>query len=527
MKNIIHVTIPKSASTLQLEVIECARRTHPDWELKVWRDPIVADTEGFLLKKYWGKTNSGAQFADLLRLDVLYKFGGVYIDSDFKLIKRLDDLVQTFNFFIASEDGYHLTNAVIGARKGCPIIRYLIDELLDNEPDWSVSPNITTGPIFFSQHLKWRTEVSVLPRETFYPYRGYVGGKGTVHRHSCGEHLWVGSWLGTEESGGYAALESMCRSWISRLANSVKATVKTNLIRGFRAWHRLQSINPAPSSKSYQCSGELVVQTTHGFRIVVDGRDLSVTPELVFKGSYELPEENFVKRIVKGGDWVIDVGANVGSFSLVAAQCVGPFGRVFSFEPNPRPAKLMTKSLVMNWMHERVIQRPLAVAERSGTVNLTSVPECLGGAEIGKSDASQRKTIEALGVANAIVLEVASVRLDDEFPADLPVKVLKIDVEGHEDEVLAGAQRLLERRCIDFVVIELCREIAGSQWWKIVDQVKDVLSYGYAIATLTNDGTLVEQRDLPTAIRAGGRNIVLAAREQYMPARTRTQVATA
>ena len=90
------------------------------------------------------------------------------------------------------------------------------------------------------------------------------------------------------------------------------------------------------------------MQTIYGFRITVDGKDVSLTPQLVFKGYSELPEENFLKNTVRGGDWVIDVGANIGSFSLLAAQQLGSFGRVFAYEPNPRPVKLMAKSLVMN-----------------------------------------------------------------------------------------------------------------------------------------------------------------------------------
>ena len=516
MEKVIHITVPKDISAAQLEVIDCARATQLTWEVKVWQDPVQSD--GFLLEKYWSKANSGAQFADLLRLDVLYRFGGVYVDSDLRLLKPLDELVQNFKCFIASEDGYHLTNALIGAPKGCSAIRGLIDELIHNEPDWSLAPNITTGPKFFSRHLKSLKEISVLPRETFYPYVGN-SAKPKVHRHSYGEHLWAASWVPGEASGAPASNETRFQRWCSDAFGRVKPYVKREVIRGFRIWRRLRSIDPLPPSKFYQSADELIVKTIHGFNIVVDGRDVSITPELVFKGYYELPTENCLKNVVKGGDWVIDVGANIGSFSLLAAQCVGPFGRVFSFEPNPRPAELMAKSLAMNWVQERVLQRPVAVGDSSGMATLTFAPECLGGAQVNTNEENHSIDPESsgtIGMQRSVVLQVPCVRLDDEFPVDLPIKMLKIDVEGFEGQVLAGARRLLQHRCIDFVMLELLEEIAGSRWQEIVDEVKKVINFGYEVCSLTAEGALVEQRDLNAAIGAGYRNIVLVAQERYM-----------
>ena len=74
--------------------------------------------DGYPLERYWPKANSGAQLSDLLRLDVLYKWGGVYLDGDMRLLKPLDELAERFDFFIASHDGMVPINALIGATKG-------------------------------------------------------------------------------------------------------------------------------------------------------------------------------------------------------------------------------------------------------------------------------------------------------------------------------------------------------------------------------------------------------------------------
>jgi FkbM family methyltransferase len=534
MEKIIHFTVrdPRNLSSVQADVIDRARKLHPNWEIKVWGDPIPGQGCGFLLEKYWPKANSGAQLADLIRLDVLYRFGGVYVDSDLKLVKPLDDLVNRFEFFIASENGEHLTNALFGARKDSLVLRYLIDQLNSAEPDWTLPPHMTTGPQFFGKHLRWRKDITVLPRESFYTYGPFFEGRKTIHRHSYGEHLWDYSWKPTDEDLGVYSVPPPAlskksnaeRAW-QLLVDYIKKPIRICAVSGFNIWHRLQNLDPmrrrpVPRQQSYECSGELVVRTIHDYKIIADGHDVSITPELVFNGFYELPEQLLLIDVVRGGDWVIDIGANIGTLSLLAAKQVGPFGRVFAFEPNARPSTLMAKSLVMNWMHDRVIHRQVAVGETSCTVKLTFISDRLGDGQVGQDEvigSTFAESLRTLGRERAVVLEVPCVRLDDEFPVDLPIKFLKIDAEGYEAFVLAGADRLLRRRCVDYILIELSEEVSGSRWHETVKQVNKVITYGYGVFGLTEEGGIVDQSDLAAAIRRGYRNIVLVAREQYSP----------
>ena len=118
MERIIHFTVPAKLTPVNMEMIELARKLHPTWEVKVWQDPMRPD--GYPLERYWQKANSGAQLSDLLRLDVLYKWGGVYLDGDMRLLKPLDDLADKFEFFVASHEGLVPINAIVGARKGHP-----------------------------------------------------------------------------------------------------------------------------------------------------------------------------------------------------------------------------------------------------------------------------------------------------------------------------------------------------------------------------------------------------------------------
>lgn len=510
MERIIHFTVPEKLTSVQAQTIERARELHPTWEIKVWQDPMRPD--GYPLEKYWPKANSGAQLSDLLRLDVLYKWGGVYVDSDLLLLKPLDDLIDKFAFFIASHDGEVLINALFGAQKAHPAIQALIEDLLSNEPDWSLAPDVTTGPDIFARILKWDRTVTVLPRETFYSYGPTETHSRKNHRHSYGEHLWEYSW---KELARPSATPTRLFRWKS----TAKRLMKPALITSFRIWHRIKSLDREAQPKFYAASGEIVVNTVRGFNIVVDGTDTSVTPEIIFNGYYELRDENFIKRILHGGDWAIDVGSNVGSFCILAAQIVGSFGRVFAYEANPTTLKLLSKSVVMNWMHDRVVMRPVAVGEIDESARLAFTPERLRDGQVGHDEiinSTLSETVKILGADNLTVIDVPCVTLDQEFPIDLPIKLLKIDAKGYEGAVLKGARRLLERRCIDFILIEVFRDVAGSRRSELLTQLNWLTESNYVACTLATDGSLIEHKSVNVALaKLEGRNIVLMARDQY------------
>src|SRR6185437_14073487 len=106
--NIIHFAVPTKSSQKQRDIIKRASDAHPFWTIRVWDDE--ASFPGSPLSAYFKKCRSGAQFADLVRLEAVFREGGVYLDSDMRVLRPLDELVRYWSFFIASEDGNNLTN---------------------------------------------------------------------------------------------------------------------------------------------------------------------------------------------------------------------------------------------------------------------------------------------------------------------------------------------------------------------------------------------------------------------------------
>ena len=153
-------------------------------------------------------------------------------------------------------------------------------------------------------------------------------------------------------------------------------------------------------------------------------------------------EAVLLRRLVRPGMRVLDVGANVGLYSLLMAELTGESGSVLAFEPEPNLYAMLA-----------------ANCARNAARNVTAVPHALGSAN-GRV-AFQRSCFNSgdnrLGENSAAheSVEVEVVRFDD-FAPEAVLDFIKIDVQGHELEVLAGMERAIARSAKLRVLFEFC-----------------------------------------------------------------------
>jgi FkbM family methyltransferase len=178
------------------------------------------------------------------------------------------------------------------------------------------------------------------------------------------------------------------------------------------------------------------------FLAAADPRLLQVPNEL----GADAETGRVLRWLLAEGDTFVDVGANHGSFSIVAAALVGPRGRLYAIEPQPVLARLVDRSLAAN-APCRFDVLPVACGDGAGTVRLYVPRDTSGAAGLfpGFSATSAHR-----------VLAVPLRRLDDLLAgAGLPGRVvLKLDVEGNELAVLRGARRLI-REARPRVILEM------------------------------------------------------------------------
>lgn len=146
-------------------------------------------------------------------------------------------------------------------------------------------------------------------------------------------------------------------------------------------------------------------------------------------GTYEPEKQTVFQSLVTEGNVVFDIGAHVGFYTLLASALVGPTGKVFAFEPLPRNIIYIKKHLYLNKVTNAAVVE-IAVSDKDGTSSFRE-----------RADSSMGHFSEDGE------LQVKTVRLDKLIETEkMPVPdYIKIDVEGAEIKVLAGAKNTLKK----------------------------------------------------------------------------------
>lgn len=188
-------TVPADPGPHAQELWDIACALHPRWEHVTHQDPIPAS--GFpLTAPYWQDCESGAQLADLVRVEDLYHRGGWYIDSDVLMLKPLDDLCA-LTAVAGWEDPLYIPNAVLGFTAGHPALKQVIDLAIKRrfEGTWKAGVGVTT-------QVFRRAGITLLPPGAFYPvhwreaHRGFVDWSAAAKSNpwSYAIHKYAASW---------------------------------------------------------------------------------------------------------------------------------------------------------------------------------------------------------------------------------------------------------------------------------------------------------------------------------------------
>jgi FkbM family methyltransferase len=180
----------------------------------------------------------------------------------------------------------------------------------------------------------------------------------------------------------------------------------------------------------------VITELDAGLRLFVDLSDHVIGLNIV-RGRYEADGIRFVRSVLRPGDTAVDAGAHIGFFAMHMAARVGPMGKVHAFEPLDSNADLLERSISENGFADRIIFHRAAVGQHAGRATLTFPLETLntGGAYLLRD-----------GAAPLLGNQTRSVPLVtlDEANLTRPVRLIKMDVEGAEPQIVLGATRVLK-----------------------------------------------------------------------------------
>jgi len=229
-------------------------------------------------------------------------------------------------------------------------------------------------------------------------------------------------------------------------------------------------------------------------------RSNSASNVIYFTPHYDYDEMHFLDRYLCPGDVVIDAGANIGTYTLLAASRVGPSGRVIAFEPAPVALARLRENVAHNRLGQ-VEAHGAAVGIRPGRATMQS-----------SSDVSN-SLVAVPGVTGATTV-VEVVRLDD-VVGDARPALLKLDVEGYELQALQGAATLLTADPPPVLLVELTDHLLRGAGTSPAELRAWLRERGYELYRYDAGAGVLRAAQAPLrgnwlAIRGDGREEVLA-----------------
>lgn len=249
-------------------------------------------------------------------------------------------------------------------------------------------------------------------------------------------------------------------------------------------WRLTQQVVPWAIRLAPQL-GRRTVRTRYDFRMDLDLHDF-ICQMVWATGEFEKHTSDLLRALLVPGDTVLDVGANVGYFTLLAARAVGPTGQVHAFEPVPDTRAELDRNVALNQFRQ-VVVHPEALADADGEATIFLGPASQRGI------AALRPLAEQSGK-----LSIRTACLDRLLSGVRPVALAKIDVEGAEYRVLQGMRGCLERDRPDLVV-EICDEYLQGMGASAAAVADLLAERGYRMYGMDYDGLVPMNRWTPEA----------------------------
>ena len=205
------------------------------------------------------------------------------------------------------------------------------------------------------------------------------------------------------------------------------------------------------------------VKRTHGFEIYLNPEDWMVASSIATFGNWDLAGTLVFHDNIRHGDAVVDVGADIGWFTLLASALVGSKGKVLSFEPDPSSFDFLSRSVTHNGFAQVMLFQE-CISDRDGfeTLYLSKVPgqHSMIGDRISKADETGTSVRVPSRKLDTMLQQLNTNRID----------LLKIDAEGAEPRIVSGASETLGQKRVRNIYME-CTPKSWGSYGRLIEEL--------------------------------------------------------
>ncbi len=228
-------------------------------------------------------------------------------------------------------------------------------------------------------------------------------------------------------------------------------------------------------------SDHLVMKNINGSEMFLDVADEGLSHDLIEEGVRETFILGTIKRELRKGQVVIDIGSNIGYYALLEAKVVGDEGKVYAIEPVPESREILKKNIEIN-KYSNVEEYPFAVGDESSVATIY-VRNKLNLSSFRESDQGTCQD----NVSTTKKVQVQVVTLDDFIKDKANPDIIRMDTEGHEYQIIKGMGEILRKNLPLILFIEFHFNILEID--QSIETLETLKQSGFKIKDVTLEST--------------------------------------
>ena len=218
----------------------------------------------------------------------------------------------------------------------------------------------------------------------------------------------------------------------------------------------------------------LLIKKVQKSKMILNLDDIGISRELLLKGIHERNSTNQFKKEIKEGMSLLEIGANIGYYTLIAARIIKKKGHIYAFEPSPQNTRFLVANIYTNGLENIVEVHREGVADKTGKLPFFLYTKS------NLCSFAKREPEEDIKQTGKIIVDVTTV---DKFLGNRKIDYLRMDIEGFEYEAIKGMKNTLENkeRSPKGMFIEMHSALLRKNGYSANEFINTLAAYGYSV----------------------------------------------